>query len=100
VQFLLVKMTVSTDIRSSIHLVYTDDVPPEPHHIRCGQHDQQLLSLASRRFCVVLANQRLVAATTNSGHSILHPLARLIGIFPSGLLGRCTLAHAVLNLLD
>ena len=66
VQFLLVRMTVSTDDRASIHAVYTDDVPPEPYHIRCWQHDQQLLSLASRSFCVALANHRLVAASTDN----------------------------------
>ena len=66
VQFLLVRMTVSTETCPSIHVVYTDDVPHQPHHIRCWQHDQQLLSLASRRFCVVLANQRLVVATRDN----------------------------------
>jgi len=58
-------MTVSTEACSSVHLICTDDVPHEPHHIRCLQHDQQLLILASRSFCDVLANQRPVAATTD-----------------------------------
>jgi len=63
-------MTVSTDACPSIHAVYIDDVPHQPHHIRCCQHDQQLLSLASHGFCVVLANQRLVVAMTDSVRSL------------------------------
>ena len=68
-------MTVSTDTCPAIHLVYTDDVPHQPHHIRCWQHDQQLLSLASHSFYVVLANQQLVMATPDNvrispGHMI------------------------------
>jgi len=59
-------MTVYDGCDASIHLVYTDDLPHEPHHIHCWQHDQRLLSLASRSFCVVLANQRLVSATTDN----------------------------------
>ena len=65
-------MTVSTDTRFSIYLVYTDDVPHEQRHIRCLQRDQRLLSLASRSFCVVLANQRLVAAMTDIVRSVQH----------------------------
>jgi len=68
VQFLLVRMTVSTENCPSIHVVYTSDVPPEPNHIRCSQLYKQLPSLAIRSFCVVLAKQRLASATTDNAY--------------------------------
>ena len=75
IQFLLVRMTVSIEARSSLHVVYTDDVPQEPHHIRCWQHGQQFLSLASRSLCVVLANQQLVVATRDNVRNARSQLA-------------------------
>jgi len=47
--------------------VCADDVPHRPDHIR-RWYDQELLSLANRSFCIVLANQRLVAAKTDEVH--------------------------------
>jgi len=38
VQFLLGRTTVSTDACPAVDAVYSDDVPHEPHHIRCWQH--------------------------------------------------------------
>jgi len=63
-------MTVCAETCPSIYVLYTDDVPHEPHHIRCWQHDWKLLSLTSRSFCVVLANRRLLAVTTDNVRSV------------------------------
>ena len=60
-------MTISADTGPPmIHLVCTDDVPLEPHHIRCRLQAEQLLSLASRSFSVVLANHQLDMAKTDN----------------------------------
>ena len=85
-------MTVCVDTRSSIRLVYTDDVPRAPHHIHSLQHDQQLLSLASRSFRVALAKQRLVTATQDNVRSEQHRLIRV-----SLMLGKQVLAHEYIS---
>jgi len=62
-------MTVAPDVSAAIHLLYTEDVPLEPHHIRSLQQDQQLMSLASRSFSAVLAIQQLAAAIIDNACS-------------------------------
>jgi len=83
-QFLLVRMTISTDTHPTLHVVYTDDVPAqEQRHIRHLQHDQELLSLAFCSFCVVLANWRLVTAMRDNVSSalgqLMTPLTHILG---------------------
>jgi len=70
-------MTVCADTCPWFYVVYTDDVRQEPRHILSWQYDQELTSLANRRFCVVLANQWLVAATADNARSALDQLVTL-----------------------
>ena len=62
-------MTISTDACLAIHVVYNDGALFVPRHVRFWQYHQQRPSLANS-LNVVVANQRLVLAMTNSGYTV------------------------------
>ena len=61
-------MTISTDACLAIHVVYNDGALFVPRHVRFWHYHQQRPSLANS-LNVVVANQRLVLAMTNSGYT-------------------------------